>query len=202
MTLFLRFLFAAIIIVAGLVGYKAWNVHASIKNMQQAELGQVLGTPDASRVIVEFADYRCNYCRMLNTVVRELVEQNPDIRVVIAHLPVLGEKSAYEARLALAAAKQGKFSEIHDLLMQRETPVAEAEVEGLAEQLGLDYERLKSEMESDEVTQALLANIDAAEALDIFSTPTFLIGKTIYNPAGTNMPTAEDIKKVLDQLGK
>lgn len=103
----------------------------------------VRGPSDAAVTVVEYADAECPYCRRLEPVLRQVLEQRPGVRLVYRHFPLVQEHPhAYAAALALeAAGHRGRFWELHDRLLDG----GELGRRGLAEharQLGLDPEQL------------------------------------------------------------
>src|SRR5690606_9980843 len=84
--------------------------------------GAVLGNPDGSVTLVEFSDYACGYCRQSVDDVKALIADNPDLRVVMREMPILSPQSADAARMALAAAEQGKYAQFHDAMFAAGRP--------------------------------------------------------------------------------
>lgn len=191
-----RILYAAVVIMAVMVGARFWVMHDAMNNVADPRLGQFIGPADAGRVVVEFMDYRCYACRLTAPNVDEFHRLNPDVKIVFRHLPVMGKISTKEARIALAAGKNGKFEEMHKLLISREDPVEDSEIDLLARAVDLDPEKLRKDMDGLDVTGEILTAVSAAEALRIRGTPSFLINGTLYTST-MKIPTAEDISRVL-----
>jgi len=138
----------------------------------------VLGNPQGDVTVVEFFDYNCPYCKKAMSVVEQLIEADKNVRLVYRELPILGEGSVFAARAALAARKQGKYEEFHVKLMS--APRADAAYTlRLAEELGLDIEKLRADMEAPEVDQHIQLSMDLANGLNINGTPSFVIGNRI-----------------------
>ncbi|MCB9990045.1 MAG: thioredoxin domain-containing protein [Rhodospirillales bacterium] len=189
-------LYGLVILLASYAGYRAYAVQSMTQAMYVAEFGQFDGPEDADKVIVEFLDYRCSYCRIIYPVVQELLERNPDVKVVYRHYPVFLRPSIIEAEVALAAGMQGKFRDAHDDLMQREEPITDREIDDLARNLGLDIEKFRTDMKGPEIGYLLLQTIDAVEMLGIGSTPSFMIGDRIFT-LEDGMPDVEAFEKIL-----
>jgi protein-disulfide isomerase len=192
----MKVLFAAVLVVALLTGWNGWVLHEAYITMREAPQGQSFGSPDAKIVIVEFMDYRCNPCRSLNGVVQEVVAKHPDIRVVIRHLPIYKKPSVYEARIAMAAGKQGKFAAMHEILITRNDPVQPDELQRLCTDAGVDYDRLQKDMHAQDVTDTLLKTLQVSKVLRVHADPSFLIGHTVF---GTEhrMPTVADFDALI-----
>ncbi|MDF3419557.1 thioredoxin domain-containing protein [Sulfitobacter sp. KE29] len=138
----------------------------------------VMGNPEGDIVVVEFFDYNCPYCRRAAPVLFELIEENPDLRIIVREWPILGPDSELAARASLAAIKQNGFEAFHDALMAQ--PRANAVfIRRAAEQAGLDYDQLQADMDAPEVDAHIAKSHDLARQLGISGTPTFLIGETL-----------------------
>jgi protein-disulfide isomerase len=136
----------------------------------------VAGDPDGDITVVEFFDYNCGYCkRGLGDVVK-LVESDPKVRVVFKDLPILSKGSEEAARVALAARKQGKYWELHRALLAARGQANEASALKHAEELGLDMEQLKADMESAEVKAEIAQSEVLAKKMGVNGTPHFLVG--------------------------
>jgi NhaA family Na+:H+ antiporter len=100
----------------------------------------VRGPQDAAVTVVEYADVECPYCRRLEPVLRRLIEQRDDVRLVYRHFPLVREHPhAYSAALALeAAAEHGRFWQLHDVLFAEGSRLGRRGLAEHAERLGLD----------------------------------------------------------------
>lgn len=148
-----------------------------IYNDPEAPVG---GNPQGDVTIVEFFDYNCPYCRQVASVLDELVQTDPNIRLVYKEFPILGPNSTFAARAALAARKQGKYLEFHSALMMGRRVADEAAVLEFARIAGLDIDRLKADMEDPAIGAILERNLSLADALHISGTPAFVIADEIY----------------------
>lgn len=134
--------------------------------------GVILGNPDGSRVLVEFTDYNCPYCEQSLADVRQLVSEDPDLKVVMREWPIFrGSEDA--ARMALAAGLQGKYSEFHDALFAH-GDTSPAGIEAVARQIGLDMERARADAASEAVSVELVRNLTFAQTLGFTGTPAFV----------------------------
>jgi protein-disulfide isomerase len=138
----------------------------------------IAGNPDGDVTLVEFFDYRCGYCRRVVASVQELLDEDPDLRIVFKELPVLGEDSVRAARAALAAEKQGGYVPFHFALM-RADDLSEQAIVAHAEEQGLDPDRLLEDMASSDVSRIIDENYELANALGIEGTPAFIIGDAL-----------------------
>lgn len=136
----------------------------------------VIGNPDGEITVVEFFDYNCGYCRRVFDDVMALVNSDSEIRVVMREWPILGEESVFAARASLASRNQGKYKEFHLALMENEGRANEASVMRIAEELGIDIEQLRRDMEAPEVAAHFQASQQLTQALGFNGTPAFIFG--------------------------
>lgn len=136
----------------------------------------VAGNPKGDVTLVEFYDVRCPYCRRMVSVVDALIKQDPNLRIVYKDLPVLGPGSVAGARALLASQKQGGYLKLHALLMAANPSMDEATLQAAAKQAGLDWAKLKRDMDDPEVKLRIDANLALSHQLDIQGTPAYVIG--------------------------
>ena len=145
--------------------------------------GAVLGNPNGSIVLVEFTDYGCTYCRKSVEDVQALVAANPELKVVIREWPIF-QGSDGPARMALAAAKQGKFAAFHHAMFAAGSTSPEA-VEAAAQKAGLDMVAANAFATSREAEFELMKNRSLAQQLGFDGTPAWVAGdKLIYGAVG------------------
>jgi protein-disulfide isomerase len=139
----------------------------------------VLGNPKGKVTVVEFFDYNCAYCKRAIPEVEKLIQMDKDVKVVIKEFPILGPGSVFAAKAALASRSQGKYNEFHQALTKFEGVKDETSVMQVAEQVGLDLEKLKTDMESKAVSDVIGRNYSLAESLSINGTPSFVIDEAL-----------------------
>jgi protein-disulfide isomerase len=137
------------------------------------------GNPQGDVTIVEFFDYRCPYCKQVQPTLQALLDQDHKLRFVYKEMPVLGAPSVTAAHAALAARLQGKYEFFHSAMMATKGQITDDVVYQVAGSVGLDVDRLKRDMATPEIEQALKANLALASALEIRGTPGFIIGEHI-----------------------
>jgi len=137
--------------------------------------GAVLGNPSGSVTLVEFSDYACTYCRQSVADVAALVAANPDLKVVMREYPILSPESIDAARMALAAAQQGKYARFHDAMFRLGPPTAEA-IAAAAKEAGVDSKLAQAAIDSGAFDIQLQANAVLASQLGISGTPGWVIG--------------------------
>jgi len=141
--------------------------------------------PAGSITVTEFFDYRCGYCRHAAPEIVELVQKNPDIRLVLKDFVIFGRDSEAAARLALGAKDQGKSLELYKGLMA-ENALDAAGALRIAKSVGIDLDKAKPIGESQAVTQHLADTDALAKTLALSGTPAFIVGDTLVPGADIN----------------
>lgn len=148
------------------------------------------GNSKGDVTLVEFFDYNCKYCRAVAPTMAEVSLNDPGLRIVYKEFPILGPGSEAAARVALAAARQGKYHELHQALMTVESPVTEEKAIGAADAAGLDLERLKRDLSDPAIAETIARNHALAAALGINGTPGFVIADQLV-PGAIDRATME-----------
>ncbi len=143
--------------------------------------GAVLGNPQGKRTLVKFTDYGCTYCRMSIADIDRLVKDDPELRVVIREWPIFpGSEEA--ARMALAAAHQGKFAQFYHAMFELGPPDPAA-IEQAARSAGLDLAAARAFAASGTVSAELAKNQVLAGALGFSGTPSWVAGGELLEGA-------------------
>ena len=135
------------------------------------------GPADAAVTIVEFSDFQCPYCsRVGPTLAKALADYPNDVRVVYKHYPLSFHKQALPAaKASVAAGKQGKFWEMHDLLFKNQRSLNQAAFKGYAAELGLDVPQYEKDYASPEVAKIVQEDMTLARSLGVTGTPGFFV---------------------------
>ncbi|ATC31823.1 DsbA family protein [Caulobacter vibrioides] len=141
--------------------------------------------PTGTITVTEFFDYRCGFCRQATPAVLELVQKNPDIRLVLKDFVIFGNDSEAAARIALGAKDQGRSLELHKALMAENALDAVGALR-IAKGLGIDMDKAKAVGESQAVTQHLADTEALARVLNLSGTPAFIVGDTLVPGADIN----------------
>ncbi|MCL1627457.1 MULTISPECIES: DsbA family protein [Roseinatronobacter] len=138
------------------------------------------GNPDGDVTLVEFLDYKCGFCKRALPEVKALMEQDPNIRVIIKELPILGPESELAARFAISVlelAGPDAYDSVHVELMEYEGAITPDYLEDVASDLDLALADIVDLMESDAVSTVIEDNRALAQRLQISGTPTFVMGE-------------------------
>lgn len=165
------------------------------------------GKEDSPVTITEFVDFQCEACYAYYPYVKQVKEQYKDqVRFQVRHFPISsGHQFAMQAaRNAEAAAKQGKFWEMHDKIFEGQKTWEKSQdptsiFDGYAQEIGLDMTKFKADFTSTEVNAIVNRDLKDVQALGGSGTPTFAInGKKVENPG----PTAEALSKMIEDALK
>ncbi len=152
-----------------------------------------IGPDDAKVTIVEFFDYNCSYCKLASSWVEDTLERHPeDVRVVFRDYPILNNRtgtSIEAAEAALASANQGKFREMHFALYGATSSVSSEEIDAIAEDVGVDVEQMRADMETGNYGELLADTMVIGEQIGIEGTPFFMVGDQIV--PGADMESLE-----------
>ena len=167
----------------------------------RSSLDLVAGNPDGKVTMVEFFDYNCGYCKRAMPDVMRMIEEDKDLRLVMKEFPILGPGSQVAAKAAIASKKQGKYWDFHLAMLGHDGHVEADTVMEIAKSVGLDVEKLKADMESEEIGAILEANMSLAQKLGIQGTPAFIIDETLIPGAIGFEGLTASVKQVRDQGG-
>ena len=139
----------------------------------------VIGNANGDITIVEYYDYNCPYCRKIAPEIRQVVQDDGKVRLVLKDWPILGEVSKIAARMALAAKYQDKFVEAHDALIGVSSRLTEPRIRELLAGVGINIDRLNGDLtaKAKEIDAILARNSAQAQAFEFRGTPSFIVGK-------------------------
>jgi len=134
--------------------------------------------PDRAIVtIVEYGDFECPYCGQAEPVLRELLAGHGDVRYVWRHLPLtdVHPHAQLAAEASEAAAEQGAFWPMHDLLLRRQDALLMPDLVRYAGEIGLDPARFRARLASRADAARVAEDVDSADLSGVSGTPTFFI---------------------------
>ena len=139
----------------------------------------VAGNASGDITIVEWFDYQCPYCRKVEPELRQVVQDDGKVRLVLKDWPILGPVSVVAARMALACKFQDKYNEAHDALIGVNSKLTEPRINELLTGAGIDLDRAKRDLaaNANAIDTILARNNDQATAFGFRGTPSFIVGK-------------------------
>jgi protein-disulfide isomerase len=141
------------------------------------ERDHIRGPVDSPVTVLEYGDFECPYCGQAEPVVRELLREHGEISYVWRHLPLndVHPNAQLAAEAAEAAAEQGAFWEMHDLLLEHQDALGYRDLVGYARELGLDAERFQHDLRTRAGAGRIAEDVDAADLSGVSGTPTFFV---------------------------
>ncbi len=155
------------------------SIDESLKNPKKIEIGMspVRGYRNAKVTIVEFSDFQCPFCSQVVPTLNSLLKKyDGKIKIVYKNQPLPFHSYAKgAAQAALAAQKQGKFWEMHDLLFSNQDKLDRESITGFAKKLGLNESKFKQDLDDPANIKRIEEEASWAQANGLGGTPSFLI---------------------------
>jgi protein-disulfide isomerase len=142
------------------------------------------GSEHARSTLIEYGDFECPTCKMAASTPELLLERYPNqVRFIFRHFPL--EESHPHALLAAqaaeAAAAQGKFWAMHDMLFRHQANLKDKDLQRYASELGLDLVRYKAEMDDTIYLQRVREHMAGGRRSHIRATPTFFLNGVVQD---------------------
>jgi protein-disulfide isomerase len=156
----------------------------------------VKGATNPVVTIVEFSDFECGFCKQVQSVLSQIVENyGREVRLVFKHLPLEGHRNSLPAaRAAYCAAEQDRFWQFHDAVFTAGN-LSPPVFEQIASDLGLGLPKFQECVASERSRAAVIKDIEAAKLLRIDSTPSFVVnGKVIKGAL-----SFADFRRIIEQ---
>ncbi len=143
------------------------------------------GPADAPVTVVEYGDFECPFCGKAEPVVRELLADFVDVRYVWRHLPLsdVHPNAELAAEASEAAAAQGAFWEMHDVLLDHQGDLLPRHLQAYAQQLELDPDRFREDLRRHAHAARIEEDVDSADISGVTGTPTFFVNERRHEGA-------------------
>ena len=148
------------------------------------ERDHIQGPADAPVTLVEYGDYECPYCGRAYPIVKRVQHHMGDrLRFVFRNFPITTSHphAVRAAEAAEAAAAQGKFWQMHDMLYEHQQTLEDADLRNFAEQLGLDVARFDRDMAEHRYEDRVREDFMSGVRSGVNGTPTFFINGVRYD---------------------
>ena len=141
----------------------------------------VIGNPDGDVTLVEFFDYNCTYCKRALSDMTRLIDEDPNLRIVLKEFPVLGVGSTEAAQVAAAVniVAPELYDQFHLLLLGSSAQASLDLAISAAIEVGVDEVALRAAMESDEIIATIEETYMLADALALTGTPSYVLGNEV-----------------------
>lgn len=152
-------------------------------SMEVTERDHAIGPPDAPVTLVEYGDYECPDCGNAFPEIKRLIKEfGPRLRFVFRNFPQysIHPHASVAAMAAEAAAAQGKFWEMHDVLYRNQRDLADYEISQLALRAGLEIYRFDADLGSERFAKRVAEDLASGRASGVTGTPTFFVNGVRY----------------------
>jgi formate-nitrite transporter family protein len=136
------------------------------------------GPADAPVTVLEYGDYECPYCRGAARDVRRMLDLYPgSIRFVFRNFPIpqLHPHAEQAAEAAEAAAAQGRYWEMYELLLQPSSGLDLDSLLSYAQDLGLDVDRFRKEVTGGDYAARIERDVQEGVMNGVNATPKFYV---------------------------
>ena len=157
------------------------------------------GPKTAKVTIVEFSDFQCPFCKQATPMIDEVLKANKDVNLVFKQFPLtsIHPNAMPAAKSAVAAGKQGKFWEMHDIMFENNRELTPDKLKEYAGKIGLDVAKWEKDFASPEVQAQVDREMQEARAADVTGTPTIFVGgKRLQNRS------PEGFKQLIEEAQK
>jgi protein-disulfide isomerase len=155
------------------------------------KVDHVRGSP-GGHLIIEYGDYECPYSRQAFHAIEHVEQQlGGNVRFAFRHFPLtaIHPHALAASAAAEAAALQGRFWDMHELLFHRQKALEDGDLLGYAAQLGLDVAEFDRDRVSDAVVERIRRDVDSGQASGrVLGTPTLFIDGAVHR-GGYDPPT-------------
>lgn len=144
----------------------------------------VYGNPFAGIELVEYGDYECPYCGRAWPLVKDIKQRyGAHLKFVFRNFPLRKiHPHAFAASVATeAAALQGKFWEMHDIVFENQTMLDDEHILSFANRLGLDMDRFKNDIQQKKLADKVEKDFESGLRSGVNRTPTFFINGEKFN---------------------
>lgn len=157
------------------------------------------GPEDAPVTLVEYGDYECPYCGAAYPILKDIQRQLGDqLRFVFRNFPLTSVHPHAEAaaEAAEAAAAQGKFWQMHDLLFEHQRNLGNAALRRYAQELDLDVPRFERELTDHDYEERVQEDFQSGVRSGVGGTPTFFINGWRYSGGWGNGELLDALRQV------
>ncbi|NUN14929.1 MAG: thioredoxin domain-containing protein [Myxococcales bacterium] len=144
-----------------------------------------MGATEATVVIVEASDFQCPYCARVQTAIGRLIHEYPnEVRLEFRHNPLsFHDQAIPAAAAAVAAARQGRFWDMHAALFRRVNRLNNDTINEAAQEIGLNMQKFAEDRNSPSVMALVEQDQVAVTTMGARGTPTFFINGLVVKGA-------------------
>lgn len=165
-----------------------------------SETDHIEGEASALIELVEYGDYQCPHCGRAYPIIKKIQEKlQGKLKFVFRNFPLSEiHPQAIQAAIATeAAAEQGKFWEMHDIIFENQQNLHTSALLGMAEKIGLDITKFEKDLELPSFLKKVEADFESGVRSGVNGTPTFFINGTKYNDSWDEWTLAHHLQSLL-----
>jgi protein-disulfide isomerase len=184
--------------------HKLCNYYITIKYLNMplrppvSTKDHIQGNPEAIIELVEYGDSQCPYCGRAYPIIKIIQERlRDDLKFVFRHFPLseIHEYAKTAVVAAEAAAKQGEFWLMHDIIFENQTSLSELALLGFAKMTGLDIKRFENVLNNEKLIQKVEEDFESGLLSGVNGTPTFFINGKKYTGSWEGKPFESYLKE-------
>ena len=140
------------------------------------------GNKRSNKIIVEFFDYNCSYCRRAHQDLKKIISEDKNIKVIYKNYPILSENSIKLAKYALIISEidKKKFVKFHNFILTNKGKINDDILISILKELNIDKNYIEKKINDEEINQKLKNDIDLARNLGLRGTPAFIISDEFF----------------------
>jgi len=149
-----------------------------------SEIDHVQGNAKAHIELVEYGDYQCPHCGHAHPIVKDIQKRMGDkLKFVFRNFPLaeIHPDATHAAIATEAAAAQGKFWEMHDIVFEHQRNLSDVSLVKLAKQIGLDIAQFEKDFDNQETQDKVANDFESGVRSGVNGTPTFFVNGAKYN---------------------
>ncbi|TNE86875.1 MAG: DsbA family protein [Deltaproteobacteria bacterium] len=180
-------------------GFESFIDYPELPRMkvELADHDPIRGNAEAPVTIVQFAEYACHYCGVVEPTLDALLDKYGDkVRIVFKDYPLRETGPSIGAAVAAhCAGEQGKYWELNDKMLHNQRALGDAQYKAWGAEIGLDGDKFSACLASGKYEPLVKADSEQGQKLGVNSTPTFFINGLLVSGA----QPIEEFSKVIDR---
>jgi protein-disulfide isomerase len=179
--------------------------HAATLTVPPEPTDHSLGLDHAPVTVIEYGDFECPSCKVASQTPTLLLERFPgSVRFIFRHFPLVEPHphALLAAEAAEAAAAQGRFWQMHDLLFENQGHLKDKDLNRYAGQAGIDMIRYKAEMDDHIYLQKVREQVEGGRRSHIRATPTFFIDGVVQDVSFGMQALHDAVAAAVHRLGR
>ena len=127
------------------------------------------GEETAKKIIVEFFDYNCSYCKKAHKDLQRIIKNFSDVKVIYKNLPILSKQSKRLAKLSLLIAKDSneKFKKFHNFLLEKKGLINNNDVDKFLVKLGFSLKKINENLDNKYINSQIEKDFQLAKELSL-----------------------------------